>query len=737
MDSCLLVEFGVSLVFETQFLENWQQVVLLGLFLGLVVFLLLALLHLVASLLVDALLKNLTEDVVRVGLHPQLLDALLVVSALASLSHGVFFAGLDLRVALLLHLADALEELLFLAFFRVPLAVLLVHVAHLSLGDEVHAVDLVWLAEDLALLVVIIDEDETLGDVELGLADLFVGRLALVELELLSHLLNIIIAAVDLVFDVVVLVHVDHHVGVVSHAAVDELVLSTLEALEGLVADQLLSIDEPVLVAVVVEVDLSVTVIDLDELLPVVLLLAGLVVLDGLELVRQASPEDELVSAELVVRPHFFGDDLLEVFVDGHSLHQAVFLLAVREVLHLAFLVEHRLLTFGAQLQELVLVHVQLGRPGRRHIEQLFFVVAAVLAVFVVVVLTALFVLITLLVVGVDHDVLPLAGGVVLELQVNFSDGPGGIHVDPVVFVIENSFNSEVGGVFNRVFAAGGGLNKEGLGQLTLRLLEVNPAVLPRAAEFVFLLIVRLIVVDDSFLDLTDALLFLLLDLDILVELGLRVRNLLHLEVVDGLDHVLALLLHEVLVLVNFRVVPVFVVVDVKREGAFHQRLVSGRNSLGGSSVYHIGIVASANQKRAENDREIETVSHLPVKHVGRRRNHLRELVGVNELLVLEEVSHKLGALFPMVEIGVRQFGGADGRANKLADTSFVARRQQQLPHGVVDDLELSLVLEDVLQDEFFLGGVLDVATRRVAVGEVEATGDLGGILLLDRVRLF
>jgi hypothetical protein len=74
--------------------------------------------------------------------------------------------------------------------------------------------------------------------------------------------------------------------------------------------------------------------------------------------------------------------------------------------------------------------------------------------------------------------------------------------------------------------------------------------VLTSSAILVLLLIVWLVVINDRLLDVPNAVLFLLLFFDALVESGFWMRDLLNLEVVDGLDQVLALLLHEVLVLV-------------------------------------------------------------------------------------------------------------------------------------------------------------------------------------------
>ena len=86
----------------------------------------------------------------------------------------------------------------------------------------------------------------------------------------------------------------------------------------------------------------------------------------------------------------------------------------------------------------------------------------------------------------------------------------------------------------------------------------------------------------------------------------------------------------------------------------------------------------------------------MPIEDIGRRRDDLWELVRLHELFVLEEVSHELGALVPLIEISVGQLGWPDGGADKLADLSFIPGGQHELPRGVINDLELSLVLQDV-----------------------------------------
>ena len=65
-----------------------------------------------------------------------------------------------------------------------------------------------------------------------------------------------------------------------------------------------------------VEVNLSVSVIYLDQLLPIIIFVRGIVVLDGFEFIRKSSSEKEFVSSEGVEGSYFSHDESFVVFVD-------------------------------------------------------------------------------------------------------------------------------------------------------------------------------------------------------------------------------------------------------------------------------------------------------------------------------------------------------------------------------------------------------------------------------------
>jgi hypothetical protein len=106
--------------------------------------------------------------------------------------------------------------------------------------------------------------------------------------------------------------------------SVYELVLATLVPFECLSADLLLTVNQAVLVTVVVEIDLPDTAINLDNLLPVVRRGRAIVVLNKLKLVGETSSEYKVVLAILVVRTNFLDYQALEVLVNCDTADQTI-----------------------------------------------------------------------------------------------------------------------------------------------------------------------------------------------------------------------------------------------------------------------------------------------------------------------------------------------------------------------------------------------------------------------------
>jgi len=66
------------------------------------------------------------------------------------------------------------------------------------------------------------------------------------------------------------------------------------------------SVDEAILVSVMVEVNLSVLIINLNQFLPMIGILGALIMFNCLELIRKSSSKEKLISSELEERSDFF-----------------------------------------------------------------------------------------------------------------------------------------------------------------------------------------------------------------------------------------------------------------------------------------------------------------------------------------------------------------------------------------------------------------------------------------------
>lgn len=184
------------------------------------------------------------------------------------------------------------------------------------------------------------DEDLVLVQVELGLRDL--GRWWLlgvvVKFKLLSHLLDEHVLAIVVFFELETVVN--RLFWVVDDTAVDQLVRPILVKLIGLVlllliglirilpANDLVAVDQPILVTVMIVPKLAVVAINLDQLLPVLRLLR-IVMLNQFELVREPTAHSQLVDTACVLRADLIDDQSVVVLVQGDSAHETVYLLAL------------------------------------------------------------------------------------------------------------------------------------------------------------------------------------------------------------------------------------------------------------------------------------------------------------------------------------------------------------------------------------------------------------------------
>jgi len=164
---------------------------------------LLALVHLLTSLSIDRHFKDLAEDFfpdcllvllealfIIFALGRQLLHVLLdvvdVLSALCLLVEHGYFSQFDLVMACTLHIINALQNLGLGVFSLLAVSV----VPRLVVLKQVFSVESLRFVGNLALFVVVEQEDLLLFHVELCLADLTLLFFIWAKAELLGHLLD-------------------------------------------------------------------------------------------------------------------------------------------------------------------------------------------------------------------------------------------------------------------------------------------------------------------------------------------------------------------------------------------------------------------------------------------------------------------------------------------------------------------------------------------------------------------
>ena len=132
-----------------------------------------------------------------------------------------------------------------------------------------------------------------------------------------------------------------------------------------------------------------------------------------------------------------------------------------------------------------------------------------------------------------------------------------------------------------------------------------------------------------------------------------------------------------------------------------------------GCPVDAVGIIATAYQEGTKDNSEVETISSLPLEDVGRGRNNLWEFIWNQQLFIFQKVSDKLRALLPFIEFSVGQLRGSNGGANELPLSALVPRSQKKFAHWIVDDFKLAFIFKDMLENQFFFGSILKVASGR------------------------
>lgn len=284
--------------------------------------------------------------------------------------------------------------------------------------------------------------------------------------------------------------------------------------------------------------------------------------------------------------------------------------------------------------------------------------------------------------------------------------------------MVKDRFNGVVGRVVELVNATSRGLNEDVFVHLTIRAQDQDPSVDASLSILVARLVILLIVVDG--------------DLSKFLHLAVGSRLICLLAIPDGavgllgidgeassrgLSLDLLLLNHLLLVSIVVMIFMLLQIVEISRERAHHVALILRGNLLRRSAIYDISVVTDANEKRGKHNGEVKAIASLPfVKSVCWGGNHLGQLVGLRELLVLEIVSNELGTVLVVIELREGQLGWPDRRADELFLTAFIRRCQQEFACGIIDDLKLALIGRYMLQNELFLRGVLGVAARDIIV---------------------
>lgn len=173
-------------------------------------------------------------------------------------------------------------------------------------------------------------------------------------------------------------------------------------------------------------------------------------------------------------------------------------------------------------------------------------------------------------------------------------------------------------------------------------------------------------------------------------------------------------LLFDVLVLIGLS--------QIGEEVTLHQCLILTGNLLGCDSVNAVSIVSHTDEQGTEKDAHIETIALLPSGNIGRRGYTPRKLIRRVQLLILDELAEPLRALLVVVQFEEAQFGGANGGADELIHFALVFGEEEELPVLADVLLELLLELDDMLEHQLLLRGVLPVGhARRLLLLELPA----------------
>lgn len=171
VDGSLFVEFTVGV--QIELFEDGEEVVFLLFFFLVLFFLLLALFQLIPRLIINTLFEYFDEYFLCAGCVSKLLNALLKLTPLLTLTQMPLLVVLYLLMALPLHLDYPLVHLLLLVLLRI----LLIDIPHLHLADQLVPLKLLLIGSHLPLPIVIVNVNHPLLQIELCLPNLSLSRL--------------------------------------------------------------------------------------------------------------------------------------------------------------------------------------------------------------------------------------------------------------------------------------------------------------------------------------------------------------------------------------------------------------------------------------------------------------------------------------------------------------------------------------------------------------------------------
>mmetsp|Transcript_25936 Transcript_25936/g.58548 ORF Transcript_25936/g.58548 Transcript_25936/m.58548 type:complete len:556 (+) Transcript_25936:595-2262(+) len=321
------------------------------------------------------------------------------------------------------------------------------------------------------------------------------------------------------------------------------------------------------------------------------------------------------------------------------------------------------------------------GRRGRRSIRSCFFGGIPSLAI----------------VHAADEEKLPLVE--VLEGQGDVLEIVHPLHVDPVVLMVENSFDPLVAWVMRRDDLPRARLDEDVVNHLSFASSNQHPGMHSLPFILVFLLLLLLLLLNEH----GNGLLLLLRQL--LVQ-SIELVALHHKRAVEH-----RALLHSVDRLLLDVTIDHFELCFLSPRAALRgsaptmrhhrlDRLVRQADPLLGIAYDDVGVVSYTNKQACQHNAHIETIPCLPVQDAGRGGDVLGEDKGVPQVLVLDMLGNEQRTGLQVVDFVVLQLGRPHRCADKLLHPTLVPGEEQQFLSMRIQLNKLAAKVLDILQHQ-------------------------------------